>query len=884
MAAASDLPLDDGRPGTRRRTLPGRTLPVEARIVLIALLAFVVLDAAIFATPLYRGVLAPDSTTGSFERGIARVAAYAPQSSGDVLVLGDSRIFSGLDVARADAAAPGLHFISAAVPGTTPRCWTVLDRIVDPRADRYRAIVVTVDTYADDDSAIGSIDGDDRAFDLRYIALRANARERIAIANSFSDPGTRLEAFFGLALRGPIVRDDVQALARDPLGRIASLHAAPRFDEPSLRHESLAGLAVDFTHDRVVAPASYTPEQSRELAHQILERPRPSPSYARYRREWLGPIVERYARTSVPVLFVRIPTRPAHRAAPPPPSGTLLAFARERGGRLLPQGPYVALERPELFADLDHVNSTGAARFSAQLGRDVARALSDRAYGSVAMASPPSHPKATGVDATPDGRFADVAALALLGPIGTPITFQSYEFALFFAAIVVLFYVLPNAYARKVLLLGASWYFYARWNAWYLAALVALSAIDYTFGLGIARSTGARQRLLLAVGVGANLAFLGTVKYADCATRTLAGALRLPNDPWALHVLVPVGISFHTFQSISYLVDVSRGKARAVRDPVDYALYLAFFPQLLAGPIVRAARFFGELWGWRRPASAAVLRGLGEIAIGLFKKSALADRFAPVADAYFGAIPAHPGAAAAWSGAIAFGLQIYFDFSGYSDIAIGCARVLGFDFPANFHRPYLAWSITEFWRRWHMTLSAWLRDYLYIPLGGNRGGTLATLRNLMLTMLLGGLWHGASWTFVAWGGYHGALLALERALGIGRSHDGRPPARTARIVATLVTVVLVLAGWVLFRAQTFGDAAAVIRALVAGGSGPGLLDGGELAIAALAIGAEIALEVRPRIAAAPRVAAQIVAAVALLFALELAAYPGAAAPFVYFKF
>ena len=406
----------------------------------------------------------------------------------------------------------------------------------------------------------------------------------------------------------------------------------------------------------------------------------------------------------------------------------------------------------------------------------------------------------------------------------------------------------------------------------------------YAFGLAIARSDGVRRRALLVLGVGANLAFLGTAKYADFATHQLSSALRLPSDPWLLHVLVPVGISFHTFQSISYLVDVSRARATPVKSPFDYALYLAFFPQLLAGPIVRAARFFGELWEWQPPAAATLARGAGEIALGLLKKGVIADRFAPVADAYFGNVAAHPGALAAWSGAFAFAMQIYFDFSGYSDIAIGCARVLGFDFPENFHRPYLAWSVTEFWRRWHMTLSAWLRDYLYIPLGGNRGGRIATLRNLMLTMLLGGLWHGASWTFVAWGGFHGALLACERVLGVGRTHATISRGALRRRLGTVVTFALVVVGWVLFRATTFGDAATIVRAMIAGGSGPALLDGGLVAIAAVALGIEAILEFAPaRVArAGPRV--RMAAAVATLFALELATSTGEAAPFVYFRF
>ncbi len=862
-------------------------LPLEASIAIITVIVFVLLDAAIFIAPLYRAYLAPESTAGSFERGIARVNATSQHPERDVLVLGDSRIFNGLDTARADAAAPHLHFVNGALAGTTPRVWTTFDRIVDPRADRYRAIVIPVDTYADDDSAIGSIDGNDRGYDLRYLALRADAAETLAIAASFSTPESRLEALFDLSFRGPLLREDIQAFARDPRARLAMIHDAAPYDTPTFRNEHLTMMQIDFTHDRIVAPPDMPASALAELRRQVFFRPSPSASYAAYRREWLGAIVARYAHASVPVFFVRIPTRPAHRAPPPEPSGTLLALAREHGVRLLPQAPYVALERLEDFADFDHVNAAGAAKLSDQLGRDVARALADPHFATTASRTSTGRSESDRHEvraSVPRSAVVFIINAAHALQIGVPLRFQSYEFAVFFAIIAGLVTLVRTARVRTIVLLAASWYVYARWNAAYVLVLLALSVTDYAFGLGIARTTGARRKLFLVTGIAFNLAFLGTMKYADFVTTSIANALHLGYDPWALHVLVPIGISFHTFQSISYLVDVSRGKARVVRDPLDYALYLAFFPQLLAGPIVRAQRFFGELWNWRRPNSRAIARGLVEIAIGLLKKSALADRFAPVADAYFGNVGAHPGSPAAWSAAIAFGLQIYFDFSGYSDIAIGCARVLGFDFPENFRRPYLAWSITEFWRRWHMTLSAWLRDYLYIPLGGNRGSRYATLRNLMITMLLGGLWHGASWTFVAWGGYHGILLAGERLLGVGRVRDAAPPGIASRIVRTIVTFVLVLVGWILFRAHSFGDAVTAASALVMGGPGASLLDLGQVSLAAIAIGIEIAIETRRNLPWVHAPFVRIGAAVALLFALELATFPGAAAPFVYFKF
>src|SRR6202035_919522 len=254
---------------------------------------------------------------------------------------------------------------------------------------------------------------------------------------------------------------------------------------------------------------------------------------------------------------------------------------------------------------------------------------------------------------------------------------------------------------------------------------------------------------------------------------------------------------------------------KPIVNPIDYALFISFFPQLVAGPIVRAREFFGDLYQWRAPDSEEVLRGLLLVILGLAKKMVMADQFAQVANNYFKDVAGHPGLLTAWSGVVAFGIQIYFDFSGYTDMAIGMALLLGFHFPINFRRPYLASSITDFWHRWHMSLSRWLRDYLYIPLGGNRHGRLMTYRNLMLTMLLGGLWHGASWNFVIWGGYHGALLSIERMMG-RREFEKKPPLWLYPLRA-LITFGLVCIGWIFFRAATFADSRYVITQLMHGG-------------------------------------------------------------------
>jgi alginate O-acetyltransferase complex protein AlgI len=841
-------------------------------------------DLLLFRTPLYHGVLAPGSSAGSMEAAVARLRADPPDPSRDVLVLGDSRIYEGLLPETAAAAAGGLRFIKGAVPGTTPRCWTYFAAAVDPEARRYRAVVVPVDTYADDDSAIGALDGNDRPFDLRYLVYRISPGQAWPLAATFTDPRKKVGYTVDLLLRGPLLRDDLQDLLADPAARAAALRrqaeGLPPLGTVETRAASLRGLTVDFARGTLRAPPSTGPAERTELERQILTPVLPKPSYGAYRREWLGALLARYRAAGTPLIFVRIPTRPVHRDVAAP-SGSLVALAHA-GAIMLPQARYVALERPEFFADHDHLDLAGARRFSALLGADVAGALlRPPAPPPLTAAAPGLAPGAGPAPARAPAAARPRAPSVYLG-LGLPIAFQSYEFVAFFGLCALLFYLLPLRLRFGMLLL-ASWYFYARWNAWYLVFLWALTVSDFALGLALERARGAfARRALLTAGVGANLAFLGTLKYADFAGATL-GALSGHGPLWNVDWLVPVGISFHTFQSISYLADVYAGRQAALRKPLDYALYIAFFPQLLAGPIVRAKRFFGELEGWIAPGADDVLRGLGEIALGLFKKTAIADQFARVSDAYFANPAAQPGAPAAWGAALAFAFQIYFDFSGYSDIAIGCARLLGFEFPANFRRPYFAAGIGEFWRRWHISLSTWLRDYVYVPLGGNRGGAGSTARNLMVTMLLGGLWHGASWTFVAWGGYHGALLVGERALGIGRgAGEPRGALRFARVVLTFALVVL---GWILFRAGTFATAGTVLRAAFAGGPGVWPLPLWPLTLVAAAAAvawlqergwSPLALRVHP--------AAYGAALGALVFALQLLSWPGEAAPFVYFKF
>lgn len=847
---------------------------------------FLVCNWLLFGTGLYRAVLAPDSTTAAFEQALTRVGAASRDSERDVLVLGDSRIFSGLDEETANAAAGQYRLINAGVPGTTPRCWIVFDRALDPDAARYRAVVVPVDTYSDDDGAIGSVDGNDHAFDLHYIVFHTTPHEIWRIATSFPTFDRATSALFQLSLRGPLLREDAQSLFEHPFERYRSLQASRDGEAPRIREGSLLGLVADFRRDLIKPPPAYPVGGYDELRRQVLHRAVPSPSYAAYRRQWLGYIVRRYRERGVPVIFVRLPTRPLHRAAPPQPSGTIVNFGIDNKAVVLRQERYVALETPRYFVDADHLNAQGARRFSTLLATDIARVLDGGGAAGLAYDFSGATTRSSSESAQPDGHphRTRIGAILQKFAIGSPLGVQSYEFVVFLVTIALVYYALPSRNLRRSLLLTSSWYFYARWNAWYLAVLLALTTTDFLIGLYARRDNGTVRRGVVTVGVAANLAFLGTAKYADFLTRSVATALGISGDPWALHVLVPVGISFHTFQSISYLVDVSRGRVKATRDYFEYALYLAFFPQLLAGPIVRAARFFHE---FRRDAKARVARiesGAIQITIGLLKKSVIADRSAATSDSYFGALATHAGAPQAWTGTFAFAMQIYFDFSGYSDIAIGSARILGFRFGPNFRRPYLAWSVTEFWRRWHMTLSAWLRDYLYIPLGGSRHGTLATVRSLMITMLLGGLWHGANWTFVAWGGYHGVLLSAERLSNYRNIADRLRSRMWSRITVTTATFVLVLFGWVLFRAQTFPDAFWVLREMFAGGAGTSMIELPAALLVVAMLFLEIRSEVHGSLMTGMPVLAKTAVAAAALFALELASYPGASAQFVYFKF
>jgi D-alanyl-lipoteichoic acid acyltransferase DltB (MBOAT superfamily) len=462
--------------------------------------------------------------------------------------------------------------------------------------------------------------------------------------------------------------------------------------------------------------------------------------------------------------------------------------------------------------------------------------------------------------------------------------FNTTHFFLFLAVVLVLFYASPRV-LRRYILLFASYFFYGSWNVKFIPLLLTLTAIDYTAGLWIERTPfGPRRKALLVLSLSANLGFLGFFKYYNFIASNLCLLLGKPTNSFFLDIVLPLGISFHTFQSMSYVVDVYRDKQKAVRDPIDYALFICFFPQLVAGPIVRARDFFRDLLDWRPPTRDDVSQGLLLTVFGLTKKMAFADQFAKVANDYFAHVGAYPGWHAAWSGVIAFGMQIYFDFSGYTDMAIGMAKLLGFHFPVNFRRPYLASSITDFWRRWHISLSTWLRDYLYISLGGSRKGKWMTYRNLMITMLLGGLWHGASWNFLIWGGYHGGLLAVERVF-----RGNRPISDKWTWLypfKAVLTFLLVMIGWVFFRAADLAQSRQVLAQMFSRTYGRDLLMPWHVGLILLALGLAVAeekLDWFDRVAKAP-VLVYASAFALMFFCLELFGVIDAQIPFIYFQF
>jgi alginate O-acetyltransferase complex protein AlgI len=464
--------------------------------------------------------------------------------------------------------------------------------------------------------------------------------------------------------------------------------------------------------------------------------------------------------------------------------------------------------------------------------------------------------------------------------------FNSYVFLFGFLPPVLLgWWSLRRKNLRLAFLTAASWFFYAWWDWRFLPLMVATTAADYMAALLIARTEDPRRRrLYLIASLTINLSLLGFFKYAGFFLSSLDGigrALGLPVDVPALSILLPVGISFYTFNSMSYTIDVYRGQLEPTRQPLEFTTFVALFPHLVAGPIVRFADLQHQL---RRPARAlaseAAAMGIFFFTCGLVKKLVLADQLAPHVDRLF-AQAGELGFVSSWAAAFGYSLQLYFDFSGYSDMAVGLALLLGFRFPQNFDSPFKAQNISDFWRRWHITLSSWIRDYLFIPLGGSRLGTRRTAVNLLVVMFLAGLWHGAAWTFVVWGLVHGALLAGHALL---KNAGLTPP---SVIFNRALTFLVVVAAFVIFRSPDLHTAGTMLSSMLGLHGIEPLADLRELLplsfvlpVLALLVFVNVApntWEFRPR----PRLAYGVVTGTAAALAIMSIASPH---PFIYFQF
>ena len=397
-------------------------------------------------------------------------------------------------------------------------------------------------------------------------------------------------------------------------------------------------------------------------------------------------------------------------------------------------------------------------------------------------------------------------------------TFATLTFLIFFVVVFALYWSLRSRPKQNVLLVSAGYIFYGWWDWRYCLLMVAASFLDYFVGLGLNKTDHPlKRKLFLTCGLAGNLGMLGFFKYFNFFAENfqmLAAQLGWRVDAITLKVVLPVGISFYTFQTMSYSIDIYRRKMRGTNQLLEYLAYVSFFPQLVAGPIERATHLLPQFFRGRVFSPAQAEDGCRQILWGLFKKMAIADNLAPIVEAAFSDPSAYNGAELALA-TVLFALQIYCDFSGYSDIAIGLARLLGFELMRNFACPYFSQSIGEFWRRWHISLSTWFKDYVYFPLGGSRVSQPRMVFNVMVTFMLSGLWHGASWNFLIWGALNGAgvlpdILRPNHA----RRNPSERPIEQPGVVAFLkvfVTFAFICVGWVFFRAATLGDALLVLR-------------------------------------------------------------------------
>ena len=476
--------------------------------------------------------------------------------------------------------------------------------------------------------------------------------------------------------------------------------------------------------------------------------------------------------------------------------------------------------------------------------------------------------------------------------------FTDGRYPVFLLAVFALYWALSGKpLARKLLLLAAGYTFYAQWNVKYLGLIIFSTALDYSLANFIHRSSDdRRRRLLLACSITGNIGMLALFKYYGFFTQSLSDLLTSlglhPHLPM-LNLLLPVGISFFTFENVSYTLDVYRKRIEPTRSLLDYAIFVSFFPRMVAGPIIRASNFLPQLNAVPKYGEREVLGGFFLILKGLTKKILIADMLGFwLADAVFKDPTPYHGLRILL-GVYAYAFQIYNDFSGYTDIAIGSARMLGFSLPPNFNRPYLSQDFQEFWRRWHISLSTWLRDYLYIPLGGSRVSPGRTYANLIITMVLGGLWHGANWTFVIWGAYMGAVQALTRLIRSGQG-EGEPAGPAWLQMATsagrmLFTFHLVCVGWVFFRAASLPMAMNVFAQVAHHGGSLGLGHPyAKLSVLLLALAAVLHLTPTRWQSRAEEQFVNIPApAQAALFLVALGAFTlfsGQGVPFLYFQF
>jgi alginate O-acetyltransferase complex protein AlgI len=452
---------------------------------------------------------------------------------------------------------------------------------------------------------------------------------------------------------------------------------------------------------------------------------------------------------------------------------------------------------------------------------------------------------------------------------------------LFLPVTYAVFWILKGKNLRYAWLAVTGYVFYAFWDYRFCAVMAFSTLVSFSAGLGFLRwSSGAPRRLCLIVPIAADLLLLGFFKYADFtlgSVNAVAGWFGRPLDLPLLSLVLPVGISFYTFHTITYIVDCYRRVVQPTRNPLEFACYVSLFSQLVAGPIVRFREIEQDLEKLDAAGGREGLeRGISFFCIGLAKKVLIADTIAALIDPALASYRTL-GTLEAWACVLGYTFQLYFDFSGYSDMAVGLGHLFGLRIPRNFNSPYKALDVADFWRRWHISLSTCLRDYLYIPLGGNRGSAGATFRNIMITMVLGGLWHGAQWTFLAWGTYHGLLLCLYRFC--SRAWDPLPPA-----LRRVVTLLLVTLGWVLFRSDSFEMAGTLLVAMFCPRAGPGL-PGLWLLIPAVCLlgwlcwAAPNSQEIRHEWR--PLARAGLVAAYALSLAMI---YAGRASPFLYFQF